>query len=881
MTLQQRALLAVFGAVVFGCGSGSTTASSPASHDTVAANDTQVSDIQTDTPVEPDTVTPTSLPGIWTQIKVPGDPAVSLHSVWTDGPSRAVAVGSAGTIIQNNGLGWKVASTGAFPTLHSVSGAAGGSRVFAVGLGGTIVHNQGSAGQLGSVWGPPGGCTKAGDCDDSNPCTADSCESGLCSHLPSGAAGCCGGAAFADAFDKGLSQWQVTDNTSGGIVWTAASLKGSDGSVRYTSPPNAAYFGRTDAPCTDGPGFCPTFDNGKAVAATMASPAVQLPAAQKITLSFQVFLDVGAGVYDQLQVLVAPASGAKEVVWDKQKKLPSGSTSGQFVGQTIDLSKFAGQNVHVEISFNSLDKNNNSGEGVYIDDLAITSECAPPSSGSGNLTQNTLFSVFAASDDDAWAVGEGGFTAHWDGSHWASGSSGASTDYNALGGAAHFALLGGTGGYLAQVSAAGAQGQTSGTGLDIAATAVVENAEGTAIAEAMAVGASGLVLHFANGVWQKDAAAELAGQDLRGVAHFGDGSWVAVSATGIVWQRNPLGTWSKATTTGMPLHAVVATGKDTGFALGSSGALAIRSGDAWQVSQLSGGGSALAAWVDGNGNGWAVGEGGAAWKLEAGSWVSSQTNVFVNLQAVWGATATDVFAAGQGATIIHFDGSEWTAMAGPEGGNWRGVWGSSTTDVYAVGAGGAVAHWNGEEWELLAEPITATLRAVWGLSGSDVWAVGEGGAIHHFGGLGWKQTPIEPFQPDPDQKAYKVKSTLLAVWGASATDVWASGEPDSNGKGVLVHWDGVKWTYSQVLSDWAHPVRAIWGWSPSDILLAGTGGGVLHFDSTANEWKPLQTGTIATLFGIAAFAKDALLVGDIGVVLRYTPPAKASDGGEP
>ncbi len=862
---------------VVGCGS-SASGSGQKTADT--AGDAAAADLQGDVTGTADAVTPTALPGIWTQIKVPGDPAVSLHGVWTDGPTRSVAVGSDGTILQNNGLGWKVASAGVFPTLHAVSGAPGGNRVFAVGLGGTIVQNIGAGGQFGSTWGPPGGCTKAGDCNDGDPCTADSCESGLCSHLPAGGATCCGGSAFADSFDKGLGNWTVSDTSSGGIVWSAASMKSVDGTSRYTSAPNAAYFGRTDAVCPSGEGFCPTFDNGKTVASTMISPAVQLPSAKKITLSFMVLLDVGSGIFDQLQIQVAQPSGAKEVVWDKQKQLTTGSTGGQFVAQTADLTKFAGQKIHLEISFNSLDKNNNAGEGVYLDDLAITSQCNPPAATSGSLTSSTLFSVWAAGDDDAWAVGEGGFTAHWDGTAWTAGSGSKTADYDTLGGSSHFALLGGTGGFLAQVSAGGVKGQASGTQLEITATAVRENAEGTAIAQAMAVGTKGLVLYFDGSVWKKDAASPLAGQDLRGVAAFGDGTWAAVSSSGNVWQRNVAGTWEKATSTGLPLYAVVATGKDTGYAMGLSGALAERNGDTWQVSQLAGGGSARAAWADDKGNGWAVGDGGSAWKLEQGNWNTAQTGMFVTLQAVWAAAPDDVFAAGQGATIIHYDGTAWTPMAGPVAGDWRGLWGNSSTDVYAVGTGGAVAHWNGQDWSLLSEPVTATLRAVWGLSGSDIWAVGEGGNIYHYSGLGWKLTPIEPYQPDPNQKAYKVKSTLLAVWGPTSGDVWASGEPDGDGRGVLVHWDGQTWTYAPLLQEWGHPVRAIWGWGPADILLAGTGGGVLHLDSTTSEWKALQTGTIATLFGIAPFAKDALLVGDIGVVLRYTPPVHPSGGGE-
>jgi hypothetical protein len=823
--------------------------------------------------------TPTLSAGIWTQLSLPGPANTSLHGVWTDGPTRAVVVGSGGSILQYDGLGWKVASQGKFPSLNGVSG--GGPRTFAVGIGGTLVQAEGSSGKTGSVWGPPGGCTKPSDCDDFDPCTADACESGVCAHQPSGAPGCCGGTAFADSFDKGLSQWTVAElqgGGQGGIVWSAAEMTGKDGGKRATSPPKAAYFGRTDVPCDDGKGFCPTFDNGKAVGSTMTSPLFTVPKAQKVTLSFQLLLDVGPGFFDQLQVWVVQEGGAKQKVWDKYTVLQGGSTSGKFAAQTVDLSAYVGTKIRLEVMFNSLDKNNNSGEGAFIDDLVVNSVCAPPAVSAKALTSGTLFGTWAAAADDAWAVGEGGFSAHWDGAAWTqvsgAANGGKAKDLLGIGGQGKVGLMVGDQGYAAQVASGGAvKALSTGATQQLRAVAVRASADGKGIDEAIAVGQMGTVLVWKDGAWSKDPASALVGQDLRGVAALGDGSWAAVSTQGVVWQRDAAGKWSQALQAGVPLRAVAAIGQDGAVAVGQLGTLVERNGGTWTKGKFDGSGTANAVWADAEGNAWAVGDNGMSWERKPdGIWTPQTTATSVHLQGVWANNPMDVFAVGLLSTIVHFDGAEWTAMSAPPGVDWMGVWGTATDDVYAIGTSGAVARWDGEAWTLLVQPVKETLRAVWGLSGSDVWAVGEKGAIYHSTGLGWQATPITPWQPDPEQKPYKVKSTLLAVWGAKSNDVWASGEPDQDGHGILVHWDGKAWTFVPLLWESPKTIRAMWGWSASRILMAGTQGTVLQLDGTQPAIEQLQSGTIATLFGIAPYGKDALLVGDIGVVLRYTPP---------
>ena len=553
-----------------------------------AAADVPVADAASETTAA-DVVVDVGATGLWTQIALPSAHNVDLHGVWSDGTTRVVAVGTNGTIVTYDGLKWDVPSSEHFQTLNAVSGTPGAVTNFAVGHKGTIVQAAGKDGAPGKTWAVPGGCAKSADCDDGDGCTSDVCDGGLCQHTASGAIGCCGGLAFGDSFDKGLGKWVISDIKGGGIVWSAAAMTGKDGGKRATSPPKAAYFGRTDVPCSEQPGMCGTFDNGKVVGATMTSPEFQVPIAAKVTLSFQALLDVGSS-YDQLTVTALPFG---EVVWSRTQVFPNGSTDGEFKLQTVNLTKFGGKKIKLEIRFDTSTNADNGGEGVFLDDFAVASTCAPASGSGSGLTNATFFGTWAAADDDAWAVGDGGAIAHWD---------------------------------------------------------------------------------------------------------------------------------------------------------------------------------------------------GAAWSLvDAGS--------------------------------------------------------------------------------------PTTLRAVWGANGSDVWAVGEKGTILHNSGEGWVKTPIEPFEIPDQEKPYKVTSTLLAIWGAAPDDVWASGLPDSNGKGVFVHWDGELWTYAPIFMDEVRTVRALWGWSKDRILVAGTQGMVYVFDGQ-QTFQAQPSGTIATLFGIAGFGKDALFVGDIGTILRYTPLTK-------
>ncbi len=881
----QAALCALALAGASACGQAKSAASDDAAATDATDDAADVADDATATTGDDVTATTDTSPsvGLWTPLALPGAPNVSLHGVWSDGSTRVVAVGTNGTVVTWDGLGWQVATAGKFATLNAASGATGGQKAFAVGMGGTVVQSTSTDGGPGKVWAPPGGCLAPADCDDGDVCTTDVCDSGVCQHSSSGAPGCCGGIVFGDSFDSGLGKWTVTDNYAGnpgygGIVWQAAGVYGTDGLLRAASPPAAAYFGRTDVPCGDDASkSCATYDNGKTVGSVMTSQEFTVPTAMSASLTFQLYLDVEAGFYDALQISVIPSNGGtKTLIADKQTVWPSGSTNGKFLPQTIDLSQFVGQSIRLEVRFETYSNANNGGQGVFIDDLLVSTTCQSGSTAGKGLTDKTLFGAWAFADNDAYAVGDGGVIAHWDGSAWGLQAGSTTGELDGMAGAAGVGILAvGDSGVVGTVSGGGVAPTTVPTSNHLYAVAV--DPVGTTGFNACAVGANGTTLDGSSTTGWK--LGPTAGVDLAGVTANGKGGWVAVAPNGAIFERTKgAKTWTSVSNDGFALHAVTHTATGQVIAVGEYGLVTTRAsaGAAWNMT--------IGDWTTqplwgvyalSDSDIWAVGETGIAGHYQNGAWTAVQTPTPANLRAVWAASPQAVYAVGLAGAIVRWDGKAWKKMKSPSVKDWYAVWGTGPDDVYALGAEGQIAHWDGSDttswtWKTVGTHIAGSMRAVWGLTPDDVWAVGEKGLIYHNDGSGWTQTPIPDYQADENAKPYKIATTLLAIWGASWDNVWAVGEPDSKGKGVLVHWDGTTWGYDPSFSGESRTVRALWGWSADKILIAGTQGMVLRFDGQGN-YQELFPGTIATLFGIAAYGKDALLVGDIGTVLRWTP----------
>ncbi len=823
--------------------------------------------------------------GQFVQLQVPGDPNTALHGCATEGTKKAYIVGTGGTVLGYDGLGWKVLTEGVFATLNAIAAPAGGINAFAAGMGGTVIQSKAAGlGKIGTKWGPPGGCTTAVDCEkNAPPCTYSICESGVCKYTPSGGAGCCGGVNFGDGF-KNLAQWAIADvyakvPDKGGIYWVAAAVSGKDGKPRYTSAPKSMYFGLPGLPCKDDPKkTCPTFDNGKVVASTATSMPLQVPIAAKVSLSFQLFMDVEGGVNaDALTLTVKKKGFPTKVVWTKAKLGGAGSTGGKFLLQTVDMSDYAGSTVELIFRFDSKDAFINEGEGVYIDDVLLKTTCTSGSVGTKGLTKSTFFDLWATDDDHAWAVGAEGAIARWlakvseDGGEkvgtWSMMTGDASKDVLAIGGVPGVLQLAvGQGGLIAEIAPSGLTPMTNFNPMELRGVAATDKGGGQA--HAVAVGVAGTALEWVGSKWIK--APLPAATTLDDVTALGAGVYIAIG-NNQVFRRNASGSWQLLGMVPGKLTAVDTLSASDAIAVGESGLVVEIKGGALNVKAGAMGSlSARDVHVLAKDDIWAVGYSGTVAHFDGTDWNGVKSAAFANLNGVWGWTSKDVWAVGLAGTIMHWDGDKWTLAEAPKL-DYQAIWGSGENDIYASAPGGLVVRWDGASWKLLVAPVEGNLRAVWASGPNDIWAVGEEAAIFHSTGGGWAPVTIDPYEI-PEADPYIVETTLLAIWGSAPNDIWAAGMPDSHGSGVLIHYDGKSWKYIPAMKNETRVFRSIWGWSAKDILFAGTQGMLYHFDG--EEFAPLHSGHKVTFYDICGYGKDALLVGSFGTALRYIPPKK-------
>ena len=206
-------------------------------------------------------------------------------------------------------------------------------------------------------------CATDKDCDDGETkCTIDKCVGGKCAHTQTNAPGCCSPDVWVNDFDGGdakdmvfvnsagpASGWQVTKNPTGGIAKTA---------------PGVLYYGNLASG---------NFDFG-ANKGTATTPKIVLPSGTNSKLTLDIYMDTelgGAGSYDDLYVYVT-VGGNKVTAWNKSSPGFQGNT---WVSVTFDLKTYVGQEIQIELNFDTKDSIGNSGKGVFIDNLKVTTDC--------------------------------------------------------------------------------------------------------------------------------------------------------------------------------------------------------------------------------------------------------------------------------------------------------------------------------------------------------------------------------------------------------------------------------------------------------------------------------------------------------------------------
>jgi hypothetical protein len=212
-------------------------------------------------------------------------------------------------------------------------------------------------------------------------------------------------------------------------------------------------------------------------------------------------------------------------------------------------------------------------------------------------------------------------------------------------------------------------------------------------------------------------------------------------------------------------------------------------------------------------------------------------------------------------------GPRWCPLTGiPSSEDLYGAWSDGPGTLFAVGTKGTVLRYDGA-WSKLGYTYGNDLTAVWGRSASDVFAVGGTTSVYHDNGAGWSAitSVTDVFR-------------LNAVWGDSSA-VFVAGFPPA---ATFVYWsDGSQWQSKNVSSLTGYDVKALSGWYYPDLkahflYAAGCvwketppaiGWGLT---SASTTWKFTELSGLGCLRGLWATsdAVQVFTVGDGGAILR-------------
>jgi hypothetical protein len=256
-----------------------------------------------------------------------------------------------------------------------------------------------------------------------------------------------------------------------------------------------------------------------------------------------------------------------------------------------------------------------------------------------------------------------------------------------------------------------------------------------------------------NGIWGISSNSVVAVGDSGVILHFGGRTWDA-GWSGIITEEN--------------LAAVWGTSADNVYAVSWNGSILHLDGSVWNFD----------AFVDGNlrdiwgvsaNDIFAVGESsnrrGMVVHYDGHGWTTTELPTMYPLGAIWGSSHNNIFAGGEGG-IYHFDGSVWKEF--PPGPNSfpiiRGIWGWTPQDIWMVGTHGRIFHYNDTSWTTFETACDEALTSVWGWTADSAFAVGRNGSLLRYHGSEWELL-------DPVSTV-----DLNCVWGSSFDNVYAVGE---------------------------------------------------------------------------------------------------------
>jgi hypothetical protein len=211
---------------------------------------------------------------------------------------------------------------------------------------------------LGKCFHQANACETNEDCSDGESgCTIDACVGKKCQFTSTGAAGCCNGTPWANSFETVDLKGIVVSNSKGaGNGWQLWDKPGDP-------PLKALYYGDAKAEnyVLDG-----------ASSGHFMTPQVKLPAGRAARLAMWLWMDTEGGkLFDALRIEVV-TSQKTELLWQKTAAMPLQS----WRKLKLPLTKWAGEKIAVQVTFETFDELKNDGFGVLVDNLAFEVDCA-------------------------------------------------------------------------------------------------------------------------------------------------------------------------------------------------------------------------------------------------------------------------------------------------------------------------------------------------------------------------------------------------------------------------------------------------------------------------------------------------------------------------
>lgn len=489
-------------------------------------------------------------------------------------------------------------------------------------------------------------------------------------------------------------------------------------------------------------------------------------------------------------------------------------------------------------------------------------------------TNNLAFGdIFAITDSDVWAVGEGQLLAHFDGASWtpsqlqqaswlaavwASGPKDVWTVGN-FGVIGHYsdawtaitrpnepAFQDVAGSGPSDVWAVGVDSALSKGHVEhwdgakwsvvpVDANGWLEAVWVTSPGDVWIVGREGIVLHGNEQGFAPVAIAEATGDK----QFFSD---VWASAPSNVWIAGNLDmlhfdgvSWARSEPSGAHLAG---RGPSDVAALG--GEARRWDGTQW-AKEFSVAGPALnAAWAASDSDIWSVGDDGAVLRQKDGALLAGTLGDEA-LTAVWGASTTDIWIGSQSGALYHGDGTSFCEVELPNGERGaQSIHGSGPDDVWLVSGFGTELRYDGAKWEIVGDLDAQWIFAV---SPADAWAAGD--SLHHWNGSDWETVASGGFGEH-----------YGPLWGSGPDDIWIEASP------YKVHWDGSELTTTDVSGD---NFGALSGSAKDDVWSIGFY--TQHFDGA--KWTTIPSGRLPVNAAVVT-AKDVWAVGYNSLVLHKT-----------